>query len=336
MLLVSVAVILTVSLLAVACTGRPSEIPSNHTPLPTSVPPSRSAATEAEAPPESGARIVATDGQLKRSVPNLPADTFDVDLSPDGRTIAFARRRAGTSRIYTMAIDGTALRRLPHKQAFGPAWSPDGRSIAYTGSSRGGALDIFVVPADGGRPVRMTSDADVDELQPSWSPDGAQIAFAAPVAHGATAWLPGQGIRILDLASGRITQITDKADSMPAWSPRGDQIAFLRQPDPVMGGYRLKLIVADTDGTHHRAIFHTYRFNSHLRWSPDGTELSATATRNDPPWGVYVINVATGGAREVVHNAVGGDWLPTGQALLVRLTRQAATDGGCQGPPSGC
>jgi Tol biopolymer transport system component len=197
-------------------------------------------------------------------------------------------------------------------------------------------LDIFVVPADGGRPVRITRDTDVDELQPSWSPDGAQIAFAAPVAHGADAWLPGQGIRILDVASGRVTQITYDADSMPAWSPKGDQIAFLRQPVPVMGGYRLQLYVADTDGTDHRAIFYAYRINSHLHWSPDGTKLSATATRNDPPWGVYLINAATGGAREVVHNAVGGDWLPTGQALLVRLTSQVAAPYGCRRPPSGC
>jgi Tol biopolymer transport system component len=84
-------------------------------------------------------------------------------------------------------------------------------------------LDIFVVPADGGRPGRITRDTDVDELQPSWSPDGAQIAFAAPVAHGAATWLPGQGIRILDVASGRVTHITDDADSMTACSPKGDQ-----------------------------------------------------------------------------------------------------------------
>jgi hypothetical protein len=51
----------------------------------------------------------------------------------------------------------------------------------------------------------------------------AQIAFAAPVAHGAATWLPGQGIRILDVASGRVTHITDDADSMTAWSPKGDQ-----------------------------------------------------------------------------------------------------------------
>jgi hypothetical protein len=65
-------------------------------------------------------------------------------------------------------------------------------------------------------------------------------------------------------------------------------------------------------------------------------KLSATATRNDPPWGVYVINAATGGVREVVDNAVGGDWFPTGQALLVRLTSQVAAPYGCRRPPSGC
>jgi TolB protein len=237
-----------------------------------------------------------------------------------------------------MRSDGTDLRRLtddPHG-AFGPAWSPDGGSIAYSGSSSRASVDIYTVSATGGEPTRLTRTDGVDELQPSWSPDGSRIAFATPVAHGANAWLPRQGIRTLDIRSGRVTRITDGADSMPAWSPDGDRIAFLRQPDPIMGGYRLKLMEADVDGTHARVVLPHYRINSHLHWSPDGTALSATAAGNAAPWSVYVINVETARARAVVSNAVGGDWLPGGRALLVRRHGRAARESGCARPPSGC
>jgi uncharacterized delta-60 repeat protein len=294
--------------------------------------------TEAKGGSPGRALVVGLHGQRLRSVPNLPDDAFDVALSPDGRTIAFARRDNGAPQVYRMRSDGTDLRRLtddPHG-AFGPAWSPDGGSIAYSGSSSRASVDIYTVSATGGEPTRLTRTDGVDELQPSWSPDGSRIAFATPVAHGANAWLPRQGIRTLDIRSGRVTRITDGADSMPAWSPDGDRIAFLRQPDPIMGGYRLKLMEADVDGTHARVVLPHYRINSHLHWSPDGTALSATAAGNAAPWSVYVINVETARARAVVSNAVGGDWLPGGRALLVRRHGRAARESGCARPPSGC
>jgi dipeptidyl aminopeptidase/acylaminoacyl peptidase len=56
-----------------------------------------------------------------------------------------------------------------------PRWSPDGKQIAFDGYS-GGSSDIYVVPADGGRPSRLTSDA-ANEVRPSWSHDGQWIYF---------------------------------------------------------------------------------------------------------------------------------------------------------------
>jgi TolB protein len=56
-----------------------------------------------------------------------------------------------------------------------PAWSPDGRKIAFT-SDRDGNREIYVMNADGTGLTRLTND-DVDDENPSWSPDGNQIAF---------------------------------------------------------------------------------------------------------------------------------------------------------------
>ena len=57
-----------------------------------------------------------------------------------------------------------------------PAVSPDGSLIAFASDIRG-SYDLFLLPADGGIPFRLTRDDDWDERDPSWSPDGAEIVF---------------------------------------------------------------------------------------------------------------------------------------------------------------
>ena len=57
-----------------------------------------------------------------------------------------------------------------------PAVSPDGQLIAFASDIRG-SYDLFLLPADGGLPFRLTRDDDWDEKDPAWSPDGQQIVF---------------------------------------------------------------------------------------------------------------------------------------------------------------
>ena len=56
-----------------------------------------------------------------------------------------------------------------------PAWSPDGKRIAFD-SQRSGNGDIYVMDVDGSNIVRLTSDSDVEEW-PAWSPDGRSIVY---------------------------------------------------------------------------------------------------------------------------------------------------------------
>jgi Tol biopolymer transport system component len=100
-----------------------------------------------------------------------------------------------------------------------PAWSRDGRWIAFS-STRGGQSDLWIVPAQGGEPRQITNDAAVD-LNPSWSPDGELIAFASDRSGNYDLW-------VARVSSGALSQVTDHpaSDVDPAWSPDGNRIAF--------------------------------------------------------------------------------------------------------------
>ena len=135
------------------------------------------------------------DGGRPREL--LPSSEGRQDLpgswSPDGSLLAFTRsrydREANTfaSSIYVVRADGSGLRKLADR-ASDPAWSPDGRHIAFvTDRDENGRLsygdraffanELYVMDADGGRPVRLTRTRRLNERSPAWSPDARRIAY---------------------------------------------------------------------------------------------------------------------------------------------------------------
>ncbi|MEO6444621.1 MAG: amidohydrolase family protein [Gemmatimonadaceae bacterium] len=95
--------------------------------------------------------------------------------SPDGRRVVFS----ALDKVYVMDVGGAAPRRLTSatQGEHSPAWSPDGRFIAWVTWSEDGG-DIWRVAADGrGRPERLTTQtAYYDDI--AYSPDGARIVAA--------------------------------------------------------------------------------------------------------------------------------------------------------------
>ncbi len=123
--------------------------------------------------------IVVMDADGKNSVV-LVDDASAPSWSPDGREIAFSSTRDGDgawSDIYVIGADGQGLRRLTDElwSGFSPAFSPDGKRIAYV-SMDGSFYHIFVVGADGENRKRLTHKLE-HHGDPAWSVSGRRMAY---------------------------------------------------------------------------------------------------------------------------------------------------------------
>ncbi len=116
-----------------------------------------------------------------------------------------------------------------------PAWSPDGRWLAYIDPALRNNR-IYLADASGGR-RHMLSPAPGDQWSPVWSPGGERIAFSAAPRNG----FPG--VYVADAASGETLRLTpDDAFSFNAtWSPDGMQLAYVRLYDSSATIYSVRL-----------------------------------------------------------------------------------------------
>ncbi|TMQ21617.1 MAG: hypothetical protein E6J91_02445 [Deltaproteobacteria bacterium] len=88
--------------------------------------------------------------------------------------------------LWTVADTGGVARRVTTHAGseYFPRYSPDGKSIAFTGEY-GGNRDVYVIPADGGEPRRLTWHPDPDEVI-DWMPDGKRIIFRSRAGNDTT------------------------------------------------------------------------------------------------------------------------------------------------------
>jgi tricorn protease len=164
-------------------------------------------------------------------------------LSPTGARAAF---EAHGEILTVPAAKGDArnLTNTPGACERDPAWSPDGRSVAYF-SDESGEYQLHVAPAHGSDPVKKYAPGDPPSFyrNPVWSPDGKKIAYNDK----------RRNLWWLDLATGKNT-LADTGTYLddlpvPAWSPDGRWLTYAKQ---LKGGYRAVFVYSLESGARHR------------------------------------------------------------------------------------
>ncbi len=214
-----------------------------------------------------------------------PLHVFGSDpmLSPDGTRIVYCSERESIySQIYVMNNDGSGAKRLTNSNngdACGPAWSPNGKRIAYyafaqTQPSRN--PEIWLMDADGTNPKKLTEHG----MDPTWSPDGRQIAFSSRRDGLFQIYAmnsDGSNVR-------RLTK-NKSEDSNPAWAPDGSAILYIS----ATGDDRRGLFLMGPDGSDPHGLAHSkhqdFCFPS---WSPDGKVIVFSALTRLGSQGIVV------------------------------------------------
>jgi dipeptidyl aminopeptidase/acylaminoacyl peptidase len=177
------------------------------------------------------------------------------------------------SEIFVMNADGSAPTRLTNNAASdaAPAWSPDGRRIAFESDS-----EIFVMNADGSAPTRLTNNAASDAA-PAWSPDGQRIAFSSDRDGNSE-------IYVMNADGSALTRLTHNAasDGMPAWSPDGQRIAFDSDRDGIdlVLQRGIEIYVMNADGSAPTRLTNNAATDFAPAWSPDGQKIAFASTRD--------------------------------------------------------
>jgi Tol biopolymer transport system component/predicted Ser/Thr protein kinase len=147
-----------------------------------------------------------------------------------------------------------------------PAWSPDGRFIAYA-AELDGNFDIWVQPVGGGSPVQVTR-SPAHDWQPDWSPDGNSIVFRSERDGGGLFVVPAFGGRERKLSS---------FGYRPRWAPDGQKVLCL-SPGEKVNEYP-NVFVVDLEGTPKEISTSVSANKSDARfglvgWHPDGRRIS--------------------------------------------------------------
>ncbi len=228
--------------------------------------------------------------------------------------VAATVEKRDVKEIYISDYDGANARRITINRNLNinPAWSPDGRSIAYT-SYRSGLPDILVSNIYAGTMDVLTKNAG-NNFVPQFSPDGTRIVFMS-TRDG------NPEIYVMNRDGSDVRRLTNNptADTSPTWSPNGTQIGFTSDRT---GTPQVYMVGVDGSGAR-RISFETYA--DRATWSPAPYNEIAFSAKTGPGFDIKILHIASGETRQITFGEGTNEspvWSPNGRHLAFMSTRQ--------------
>lgn len=156
----------------------------------------------------------------------LSGGANELEVSPDGKTLAFADR----GELWSVPADkGGDATRLTNNAAndFDFSWSPDGKTLAFV-SDRHGPFQVYTLDVKSRAEKRMAEGA-YDDTSPQWSPDGKWLAILRSGPEGGIYVLPAEGGAPVKIAESAGNNLFGVGITSYSWSPDSKWIAFARR-----------------------------------------------------------------------------------------------------------
>lgn len=255
----------------------------------------------------------------------VPDPASDPAISPDGKLVAFRRNSyaPGGAGIFVTSSEGKSVLQLTqHPGDCCPAWSPDGKNLAFTRIAAD-EYAIYVVSAKGGTPKKISHpDPRTKRGELAWTPDGKFIAFSGDSPRG------GSQIFLLSVQDSSADAITQPQgqdrDWGPAFSPDGAQMAFVRGNG---AGFPEEVYVTTLNGGAPRQLTNERAaIMGPPAWSQDGASIIFSSTKEGDP-ALWTIPVSGGSAARLEGTGT-ATWHPaiakeSGQMAAQKISRSS-------------